>query len=80
MYFISPVNFLKISNNQPVQELDDLVATEEPLEVRLGYGVLNNRQQKSVSVTMRTPTHDFDLALGFCTPKALSSHTSKYQT
>ena len=65
MYSISPVKVLKISNHHAVQELDDLVATEEPLEIRLGYGALNNRQQKSVSVTMRTPTHDFDLALGF---------------
>ena len=65
MYSISPVKLLKISNNQAVQELDDLVATEEPLEIRLGYGALNNRQQMNVSVTMRTPTHDFDLALGF---------------
>jgi FdhD protein len=65
MYSISAVKLLKISNNQSVQELDDLVAVEEPLEIRLGFGALNNRQQKSVSVTMRTPTHDFDLALGF---------------
>jgi FdhD protein len=65
MYPISPVKLLKIHHNLPSEELDDLVATEEPLEIRLGYGELDNRQQKSVSVTMRTPTHDFDLALGF---------------
>ena len=65
MYSISPVKLLKISNNQTIQELDDLVAVEEPLEIRLGYGALNNRQQQRVSVTMRTPVHDFDLALGF---------------
>jgi FdhD protein len=65
MYSITPVKLLKFSNNNTVQEVDDLVATEEPLEIRLGYGELENRQQKSVSVTMRTPTHDFDLALGF---------------
>jgi FdhD protein len=65
MYPISTVKLLKITANNPVQELDDLVAVEEPLEIRLGFGDLDNRQQKSVSVTMRTPTHDFDLALGF---------------
>jgi FdhD protein len=65
MYPISSIKLLKITNNNTAQELDDLVATEEPLEIRLGFGDLNNRQQKSVSVTMRTPTHDFDLALGF---------------
>ncbi len=65
MYPISTVKLLKFFNNQSVQELDDLVATEEPLEIRLGYGDSDNRQQKTISVTMRTPTDDFDLALGF---------------
>ncbi|MCU0324621.1 MAG: formate dehydrogenase accessory sulfurtransferase FdhD [Spirosomaceae bacterium] len=47
-------------------ETPDLVAVEEPLEIRLGFGNEQNRQQKSISVTMRTPTkHDFELALGF---------------
>ena len=44
---------------------DDLLACEEPLEIRLGFGVKENRIQKSISVTMRTPGHDFELALGF---------------
>ena len=65
MYSISPVKLLKYNNNQSVQELGDLVVVEEPLEIRLGYGATNNRKQERVSVTMRTPTHDFDLALGF---------------
>jgi FdhD protein len=43
----------------------DLVAVEEPLEIRIGYGLPSERQQKSLSVTMRTPGHDFELALGF---------------
>ena len=49
-----------------IQEISDLVVIEEPLEIRLGFGEEDNRQQKSISVTMRTPTgHDFELALGF---------------
>jgi FdhD protein len=64
MHAISPVNITKfISNEFSVHS--DLVVVEEPLEIRLGYGDLDARQQKSISVTMRTPTHDFDLALGF---------------
>jgi FdhD protein len=43
----------------------DLLAIEEPLEIRIGYGAIDNRQQKSLSVTMRTPGHDFELATGF---------------
>ena len=45
--------------------VDDLLVAEEPLEIRLGYGENGQRQQKNISVTMRTPGHDFELALGF---------------
>lgn len=49
-----------------IEETPDLVVIEEPLEIRLGFGKEEERQQKSISVTMRTPTgHDFELALGF---------------
>jgi FdhD protein len=49
-----------------IEEFPDLVVIEEPLEIRLGFGEEHNRQQKSISVTMRTPTgHDLELALGF---------------
>ncbi len=61
---ISPVNITKYISDQ-FSAHSDLVVVEEPLEIRLGYGDLEARQQKSISVTMRTPTHDFDLALGF---------------
>lgn len=44
---------------------DDLLASEEPLEIRLGYGPLDLREELKVSVTMRTPGNDFDLAVGF---------------
>jgi FdhD protein len=64
MHAISPVNITKFIYNE-FSAHSDLVVVEEPLEIRLGYGEMDARQQKSVSVTMRTPTHDFDLALGF---------------
>jgi FdhD protein len=40
-----------------VQRREDLLAVEEPLEIRVG--------QRSLSVTMRTPGQDFELAAGF---------------
>ncbi|HEV7609955.1 MAG TPA: formate dehydrogenase accessory sulfurtransferase FdhD [Steroidobacteraceae bacterium] len=45
----------------------DLVAVEEPLEIRLldAGGTLNGGTGRAVSVTMRTPGHDGELALGF---------------
>jgi FdhD protein len=43
----------------------DVLAVEEPLELQLAYGAATSRKVKSVSVTMRTPGHDFDLVAGF---------------
>jgi len=48
-----------------LEDAEDLVAVEEPLEIRIGFGKLESREQRSISVTMRTPGHDFELALGF---------------
>jgi FdhD protein len=43
----------------------DTLAVEEPLEIQLAFGPSSARQVKSISVTMRTPSHDFELAAGF---------------
>lgn len=61
---VSHINITKVNNNV-VNETVDLLAVEEPMEIRLGYGPAELRDQKSISVTMRTPGHDFELALGF---------------
>lgn len=66
---VAPVTIQKISGTTSV-EAPDLLAVEEPLEIQLGFGPAGERQQRSVSVTMRTPGestrgHDDELALGF---------------
>src|SRR5262245_18869496 len=43
----------------------DVLAVEEPLEIRLGCDVDGHRVHRAVSVTMRTPGHDDELAAGF---------------
>jgi FdhD protein len=43
----------------------DELAVEEPLEIRLGYAADGRRVQRSISVTMRTPGQDDELAAGF---------------
>jgi FdhD protein len=43
----------------------DLLAVEEPLEIRLGHGMANARKRHSRTVTMRTPGNDLELAVGF---------------
>ncbi len=55
----------RVGGDEPGSLADD-VATEEPLEIRLGYtGPDGEREQKSISVTMRTPGNDDELAAGF---------------
>jgi FdhD protein len=46
-------------------ETDDLVAVEEPMQIRLDYLNDDIPTEKNISVTMRTPGFDFELAAGF---------------
>jgi len=47
------------------EQQPDVVAAEEPLEVRLQWQHGGSLHQKSIAVTMRTPGDDFELAAGF---------------
>lgn len=44
---------------------NDALAIEEPLEIRLEHGKMDQRKTLNISVTMRTPGNDAELALGF---------------
>lgn len=44
---------------------DDGVPIEEPLEIKLGYDRAGLRVVRTMAVTMRTPGHDAELAVGF---------------
>jgi FdhD protein len=46
-------------------QMKEAVAIEEPLEIQLVHGPVHARAVKSISVTMRTPGDDFELAAGF---------------
>jgi FdhD protein len=50
---------------QTSRQVLDTLAIEEPLEIQLTYGPSKSRATRSISVTMRTPGNDFDLAAGF---------------
>jgi FdhD protein len=67
-----PVQKVKGISSSPYQ---DLLAVEEPLEIRLGFYSEGKRKNKSISVTMRTPGDDLELAVGFLfTEGIISSH------
>jgi FdhD protein len=59
-YSTGPADVLRLPGG--VSERD-LLAVEEPLEIRIGG--------RPVAVTMRTPGHDEELALGFCISEGL---------
>lgn len=45
--------------------VEDHLAVEEPLEIRLRYGHKANPAKMNLAVTMRTPSNDAELATGF---------------
>jgi FdhD protein len=55
---------LRVDRDQ-VSASTDHLTMEEPLEIKLGFGKTAQRQYESLSITMRTPGHDFELASGF---------------
>ena len=61
---IRKVQILKYQDGQFNQRTDHL-ATEEPLEIQLSFGASEQRTQRSLAITMRTPGQDFDLVYGF---------------
>jgi FdhD protein len=64
-YAAGAVDVLRLPGPRAEQ---DQVAVEEPLEIRVGG--------EPVAVTMRTPGHDEELALGFCLSEGLSPRSA----
>jgi FdhD protein len=56
---------IKRVNNLEFTDTTDALAIEEPLEIRLEYGPETERKVQNISVTMRTPGNDAELATGF---------------
>jgi len=69
------VPIVRCDNLSSVQ-VQDVVAVEEPLEIRLRYEHLKRTITKSISITMRTPGHDIELAIGFLFTEGIISCSS----
>jgi len=64
------VDISKIRDGVP-EARADFVAVEEPLEIRLGYSTPAGPTTRSISITMRTPGNDHELAAGFLYTEAI---------
>jgi FdhD protein len=72
----TPTTIKKV-NGGLISDAADMLATEEPLEIRLAYGPAKQRLQKSISVTMRTPGNDTELATGFLYTEGIINNRSE---
>ena len=64
------IEISKVRAGEPAA-FTDSVAVEEPLEIRLGYSTPDGRATRSISITMRTPGNDSELAAGFLYTEAI---------
>jgi FdhD protein len=64
------IDVSKVSGDQRVSKADS-VAVEEPLEIQLSYPAAESAAAKSISITMRTPGDDANLAVGFLYTEAI---------
>ena len=65
-----PTPVLRVDGERSAHH-DDVVAAEEPLEIRLAFGLHGKRSERALSVTMRTPGADLELAAGFLVNEGL---------
>jgi FdhD protein len=63
-------------NDGDSEELSDAIAIEEPLEIRLEHGIAGQRKVQNMSVTMRTPGNDAELAAGFLFTEGIIRYAS----
>lgn len=61
-FSLIPAEIIKIQHDN-ISYTNDLLSVEEPLEIVLVYS--DNYLEKTISITMRTPGNDVELAIGF---------------
>ncbi|MBK7932159.1 MAG: formate dehydrogenase accessory sulfurtransferase FdhD [Acidobacteria bacterium] len=70
----------RVASGEPCVDLDDVLAIEEPLEIRLGFPKNGKIEHRAISITMRTPGDDEDLSAGFLFTEGILEHRSQIAT
>ena len=65
---------------EEISEKEDQLAVEEPLEIQISFLENGKRIQKSVSITMRTPGNDEELAAGFLFTEGIIQSKEQFKT
>lgn len=63
-----------VSAKHCLETKKDVLAVEEPLEIRLGFPSTGRPMHRAISITMRTPGNDFELAAGFLFTEGILRH------
>ncbi len=71
------VDKMSVDSAKSHDAVEDCVAVEEPLEIRLGYATPDGHTATSLSITMRTPGSDAELAVGFLFSESIISSADK---
>ena len=72
---IAPVEVTRVARGATTHN-EDVLAIEEPLEIRVAW----EDREKNISVTMRTPGDDEDLAAGFLFTEGLIRSAEEIQS
>lgn len=76
---VKQIEIVKVKGNVSFHYTDD-VSVEEPLEIRVAYHVADKKETKNISVTMRTPGNDAELAAGFLFTEGIFPAVNRLKT
>ncbi|WP_347219969.1 formate dehydrogenase accessory sulfurtransferase FdhD [Chryseobacterium sp.] len=75
---VQKIEIVKVKEDKSFPYTDD-ISVEEPLEIRISYSSKGQRESKNISVTMRTPGNDAELAAGFLFTEGIISDGNQIQ-